>query len=59
MAKKKDESLIVVSFKVSPEIFKELKQYAQNQKDDSGKELSPSMGARRLMTESLNRLKRK
>ena len=55
-----DNALPLVSYRVSEDTFEHLKTYAQTQKDDiTGKELSPSQAARRLLLDALKRLKQK
>lgn len=45
----------VISFKIPDRLFQELKKYASGQVDDSGRTLSPSRAARRLVQEGLKR----
>ncbi|MGE4233193.1 MAG: hypothetical protein AB7F43_07685 [Bacteriovoracia bacterium] len=56
-AKKKDP-LVLVSFKISKDIYKELERYALTQADDAGVCLSASLAARRLMIRGLKRIQR-
>lgn len=59
MAKRKEKGeLKVVSFKLRPEDFAELKKYGAKFRTEMGDELSPSQAARRLMLEALKRLKK-
>lgn len=55
---KKDEKRDLISFKVAEEIYREIEQYAKNQKDEAGYPLSVSQAARRLMLEALRKLKK-
>jgi hypothetical protein len=62
MAKSKDsdKGLPLVSYRVSEDTFEHLKKYAQTQRDDiTGKELSPSQAARRILLDALKRLQQK
>jgi len=45
----------LISYKISPELYKKLQKYADTQKDEAGLTLSPSLAARRLMLEALKR----
>lgn len=56
-AKKKKEITKVISFKVSNSIYAKLLKYGESQVDDTGVHLSPSMAARRLMLDSLKKIK--
>ncbi len=51
----KNEEMVLVSFKLGQDLYKQLSAYAETQVDESGKQLSPSLGARRLMLEGLKR----
>jgi hypothetical protein len=53
------DEMILVSFKLAKDLHKELEAYADTQAEESGKKLSPSLAARRLMLESLERRKKK
>lgn len=58
MGKKKGENKTeLISFKVSTEIFEEVKTYAKSQTDEAGLPLSVSLAARRLMLRALNKKK--
>lgn len=52
----KSEQTVLVSFKLSHDLHEKLRAYADNQTDESGLKLSPSLAARRLMLEGLKRL---
>jgi len=43
--------MALMSFKLSADLYAKLARYAKSQIDDSGKELSPGLAARRLMLE--------
>lgn len=55
---KKDDVLEIVTFKVSRSMYDELKRYGESQRDDAGVSLSVGLAARRLVSESLKRLKK-
>jgi hypothetical protein len=48
---------VLISFKVSQEIYNQLELYSNTQTDEAGLTLSPSLGARRLMLEGLRKAK--
>ena len=52
---KQSGAMELVSFKLSANLYEQLRKYAKTQTDESGAELSPSLAARRLMLESLKR----
>ena len=63
MSKKKTapatDEMELVSFRLGKDLFKDLKVYAANETDESGKALSPSLAARRLMLDALKRHQQK
>lgn len=54
-SKRVKDKMMLVSFKLSGELYDKLSRYAKSQTDDSGKELSTGQAARRLMLESLRK----
>lgn len=62
MAKEKNkgritrDKTVLVSFKLSHELYEQLSLYAKGQTDESGLQLSPSLAARRLMLDALKRI---
>lgn len=50
------EKTVLVSFKLSSDLYDQLSSYAGTQTDESGLQLSPSLAARRLMLDALKRL---
>lgn len=54
-SKRAKEEMVIVSFKLSPDLYGKLTKYAKSQKDDAGKELSAGQAARRLMLDGLKK----
>ena len=54
-SKRVKDEMVLVSFKLSADLYAKLSRYAKSQTDDSGKELSTGQSARRLMLESLKK----
>jgi hypothetical protein len=54
-SKRVEDEMVLVSFKLAPDLHAKLAKFAKFQKDESGKKLSAGQAARRLMLESLNK----
>ena len=62
MAKKsapKKEKLILVNFKITEDLFRDLSEYSKSQRDEVGQLLTPPTAARRLMVLGLEAWKKK
>lgn len=54
--KKSKDDMELVSFKLSRDLYKQLKEAAEGQTDEAGGNLSPSQMARRLMLQALKKI---